>query len=424
MVIMTGLTLESGLHAASPPTGQKLHCSFQTLRFQDRGAVPVTGRYRPFLSNERIEKNLEYQMEKKTILNPNHRDMGARMVPFGGWDMPVHYGSQIDEHHAVRQHAGMFDVSHMQIVDIHGSDSTRFLRHLLANDVAKLKNPGKALYSCMLNHEGGVIDDLIVYYCDETWYRLVVNAATAEKDISWIMKQMHDFEVEIQPRPELAMIAVQGPAAIELAIAQMNEDLGKACSRLKPFSATWDASWFVGRTGYTGEDGFEIMLPEADAPGLWQALADAGVAPCGLGARDTLRLEAGMNLYGQDMDETTTPLVSGLGWTVVLEPAERDFIGREALVQQKEQGVPQKLVGLLLEGRGILRGHQELFAGDEAVGEITSGGFSPTLQRSIGLARISADAPESLEADIRGKRLPVRIVKYPFVRKGQACIEL
>ncbi|MGD9393209.1 MAG: glycine cleavage T C-terminal barrel domain-containing protein, partial [Chromatiales bacterium] len=238
------------------------------------------------------------------------------------------------------------------------------------------------------------------------------------------MQQMHNFEVEIQPRPELAMIAVQGPAAIELAISQMNEDLGKACERLKPFSATWDASWFVGRTGYTGEDGFEIMLPEADAPGLWQALADAGVTPCGLGARDTLRLEAGMNLYGQDMDETTTPLVSGLGWTLVLEPAERDFIGREALVKQKEEGVPQKLVGLLLEGRGVLRGHQQLYAGDEAVGEITSGGFSPTLQRSIGLARISADAPESLEVDIRGKRLPVRIVKYPFVRKGQACIEL
>ena len=363
-------------------------------------------------------------MENKTILNANHRDMGARMVPFGGWDMPVHYGSQIDEHHAVREHAGMFDVSHMQIVDIHGSDSTRFLRHLLANDVAKLKDPGKALYSCMLNREGGVIDDLIVYYCDETWYRLVVNAATAEKDISWIMQQMHNFEVEIQPRPELAMIAVQGPAAIELAIAQMNEDLGKACGRLKPFSATWDASWFVGRTGYTGEDGFEIMLPEADAPDLWQALADAGVTPCGLGARDTLRLEAGMNLYGQDMDETTTPLVSGLGWTLVLEPAERDFIGRGALVKQKDEGVPQKLVGLLLEGRGVLRGHQQLYAGDEEVGEITSGGFSPTLQRSIGLARISADAPESLEVDIRGKRLPVRIVKYPFVRKGQACIEL
>ncbi|MGD8234711.1 MAG: glycine cleavage system aminomethyltransferase GcvT [Chromatiales bacterium] len=363
-------------------------------------------------------------MEKKTILNRNHREMDARMVPFGGWDMPVHYGSQIDEHHAVRQHAGMFDVSHMQIIDIHGSDSTRFLRHLLANDVAKLKAPGKALYSCMLNHEGGVIDDLIVYYCDDTWYRLVVNAATADKDTGWIMKQMHDFEVEIQPRPELAMIAVQGPRAVELTIAQMNEDLGKACSRLKPFSATWDASWFIGRTGYTGEDGFEIMVPEADAPDLWQALAEAGVTPCGLGARDTLRLEAGMNLYGQDMDETTTPLVSGLGWTVALEPAERDFIGREALEQQKAGGVPQKLVGLLLEGRGVLRSHQQLFAGEKAVGEITSGGFSPTLQRSIGLARINADAPESLEVDIRGKRLPVRIVKYPFVRKGQACIEL
>lgn len=363
-------------------------------------------------------------MDKKTVLNQSHRDMGARMVPFGGWDMPVHYGSQIDEHHAVRQNAGMFDVSHMQIVDIHGSDSTRFLRHLLANDVARLKEPGKALYSCMLNPEGGVIDDLITYYCDETWYRLVVNAATADKDIAWIMQQMHDFEVEVQPRPELAMIAVQGPNAMELAISCMNNELGKACGRLKPFNATWDASWFVGRTGYTGEDGFEIILPEADAPELWSALAEAGVAPCGLGARDTLRLEAGMNLYGQDMDETTTPLVSGLGWTVSMEPAERDFIGRAALEQQKSDGVPQKLVGLVLEGRGVLRSHQALHAGDEEIGEITSGGFSPTLERSIGLARISADAPESLEVDIRGKRLQVKIVKYPFVRNGQACTEL
>ncbi|MEJ2321496.1 MAG: glycine cleavage system aminomethyltransferase GcvT [Gammaproteobacteria bacterium] len=363
-------------------------------------------------------------MEKKTVLNQSHRDMGARMVSFGGWDMPVHYGSQIDEHNAVREHAGMFDVSHMQIIDIHGSDSTRFLRRLLANDVARLKEPGKALYSCMLNPDGGVIDDLIVYFCDETWYRLVVNAATADKDIAWIMQQMHDFEIQVQPRPELAMIAVQGPKAIELTISQMNEELGKACKRLKPFSATWDASWFIGRTGYTGEDGFEIMLPEADAPDLWKALAEAGVAPCGLGARDTLRLEAGMNLYGQDMDETTTPLVSGLGWTVAMEPAGRDFIGRDALEKQKNEGIPQKLVGLLLEGRGVLRGHQQLHAGDECVGEITSGGFSPTLQRSIGLARISADAPQDLEVDIRGQRLPVRIVKYPFVRHGQACIEL
>ena len=362
-------------------------------------------------------------MDQKTVLNQAHRDMGARMVPFGGWDMPVNYGSQIEEHHAVRRSAGMFDVSHMQVIDLTGSDVRNFLRHLLANDVAKLTTHGKALYSCMLKQDGGVIDDLIVYFLDETWYRMVVNAGTAEKDLGWIIGQASHYDVEVQPRSDLAMIAVQGPEAIEKTLPLINEDLRETAKAIPPFHATWDSHWFIGRTGYTGEDGFEIILPENEAPEFWQDLADAGVRPCGLGARDTLRLEAGMNLYGSDMDESVTPLESGLAWTVEFDPAERDFIGRTVLESQKQQGGLRRLRGVILEGRGILRDHQKLFSGDTEVGEITSGGFSPTLERSIGLARVSADAPESLEVDIRGKRMPVKLVKYPFVRNGKPCIE-
>lgn len=363
-------------------------------------------------------------MDKKTILNQTHHDLGARMVPFGGWEMPVHYGSQIEEHHAIRQHAGMFDVSHMQIIDLKGSDCKRYLRHLLANDVEKLKSTGRALYSCMLNPQGGVIDDLIVYFMDETWYRIVVNASTAQKDLGWIMEQVGVFGIEVLPRSDMAMIAVQGPKAIELTLPLLNDELSESAAELKPFSAVWDPSWFIARTGYTGEDGFEILLPQSDCVTLWNELIDAGVRPCGLGSRDTLRLEAGMNLYGQDMDETTTPLVSGLGWTVALEPEERAFIGREALEKQKKAGIPQQLVGLVLEGRGILRSHQKLFDADKQIGEITSGGFSPTLERSIALARIETDSAQSFEVEMRGKRLPVKVVKYPFVRHGKPATQL
>ena len=363
-------------------------------------------------------------MDKKTILNETHREMGARMVPFGGWDMPVHYGSQIEEHHAVRRDAGMFDVSHMTVVDLRGGRVRDFLRYLLANDVNKLKNPGKALYSCMLREDGGVIDDLIVYFLDESWSRTVINAATTEKDVAWMQQQAAAFDVAVEPRSDLGMIAVQGPNARTKALPLLPEALREPAGALKPFSAAHAGDWFVGRTGYTGEDGFEVMLPEAETPAFWKALADAGVAPCGLGARDTLRLEAGMNLYGSDMDESLTPLAAGLAWTVAFEPSERDFIGRAALEKQRAAGTLPAFTGIVLEGRGVLRGHQRLFEGDRDVGEITSGGFSPTLERSIGMARIDADAGDGLAVDIRGRRVPIRRVKMPFVRHGEACIAL
>jgi aminomethyltransferase len=363
-------------------------------------------------------------MDKKTVLNETHREMGARMVPFGGWDMPVNYGSQIEEHHAVRTDAGMFDVCHMTVIDLRGAGARPLLRYLLANDVDKLKTAGKALYSCMLGPDAGVIDDLIVYFMTEDWFRMVVNAATTDNDLAWIQEVARPFDVEVLPRFDLGMIAVQGPNARAKAEALLPDDLRAAAMALKPFNAATAGDWFVGRTGYTGEDGFEVVLPEAEAPAFWRALAAAGVRPCGLGARDTLRLEAGMNLYGTDMDETQSPLGSGLSWTVALEPADRDFIGRSALEKQKAAGSLPRFVGLVLEGKGVLRGHQKLYDGDLEVGEVTSGGFSPTLERSIAMARVDAEAGDSLTVDIRGRRIPVRRVKMPFVRNGAACIEI
>ncbi len=359
---------------------------------------------------------------KKTILHAAHRAMGARMTPFGDWDMPLHYGSQIDEHHAVRRHVGMFDVCHMTVVDLRGERVRDFLSYLLANDVAKLQIPGKALYSCMLKPDGGVIDDLIAYFMGENGFRLVVNAGTTEKDIAWLQAKAPDYAVEVSPRFDLGMIAVQGPQARDTAMPLMSDDLRHQVAELKPFHAATDGDWFVGRTGYTGEDGLEIIVPENQTESVWRQLAELGVQPCGLAARDTLRLEAGMNLYGHDMDERVTPLASGLGWTVAMKD-DRPFIGREALQRQRDAGGIPRFIGLVLAGKGVLRDHQILFDDEREIGEITSGGFSPTLQRSIAMARVAADAGEHLTVDIRGKRWPVIQVKPPFVRNGEGCID-
>ena len=363
-------------------------------------------------------------MGLKTPLFAEHEALGARMVPFGGWDMPLHYGSQLQEHHSVRRDAGMFDVSHMRIVDLEGDGALDFLCRLIANDPGKLAVPGKALYGCMLNERGGVIDDLIVYFRNPSRYRMVVNAATADKDVEWMAKQAPGFEIDIRPRRDLAMIAVQGPGARIKTVDLLAAELREPAMALKPFHAAEWEDWFVGRTGYTGEDGFEILCPAGEAAALWRDLRSAGVAPCGLGARDTLRLEAGMNLYGQDMDEDVGPLESGLGWTVAWEPTERDFIGRNALNAQRAGGGLRRFVGLLLTGRGVLRGHQEVLSGGEPVGEITSGGFAPTLQRSIAFARVAPHSGAECEVLIRGKTVPARVVTPPFVRNGKVRIEL
>jgi aminomethyltransferase len=364
-------------------------------------------------------------MGLKTPLYDTHVQQGAKIVDFGGWDMPLHYGSQIEEHHAVRKDAGMFDVSHMCIVDLTGGRVREFLQFLLANDVARLKTPGKALYSCMLLPTGGVIDDLIVYYMSETWYRMVVNAGTRDKDLAWIRRHAQDFDVTVVERKELAMIAVQGPNARDKAGTLLYPEQQTPALALKPFFGAAFGSWFIARTGYTGEDGFEIMIPAAEAADAWNRLRAQGVAPAGLGARDTLRLEAGMNLYGNDMDENFHPLESGLAWTVAFEPAERDFIGREALVRAQREG-GREFVGLLLEDRGVLRSHQKVQVSDAAgqQGEVTSGTFSPSLNRSIALARIPKTSQLTVQVDIRGKLHTARIVKPPFVRHGKPLIDL
>jgi aminomethyltransferase len=357
----------------------------------------------------------------KTPLYETHVAAGARMVDFGGWDMPVHYGSQIEEHHAVRRDAGMFDVSHMLIADVSGARARDYLRYLLANDVAKLKDPGKALYSCMLNERGGVVDDLITYFGDNEHFRVVVNAGTRDKDTAWLKRWAGPFQVDIQPRTDLAMVAVQGPNARAKAAKVIGKS-AEAVLGMKPFFSRQLDRHFVATTGYTGEDGWEVILPARDIAAFWAALRDAGVQQCGLGARDTLRLEAGMNLYGNDMDENLTPLESGLTWTVAFDPADRDFIGRAALEAQRSGGVPRKLVGLLLEDRGVLRSHQKVVVAGVGEGEMTSGTFSPTLERSIGFARVPAATGEQVQVDIRGKLLAARVVKYPFVRNGKALI--
>lgn len=365
-------------------------------------------------------------MGKRTALYNKHLDKNAKMVDFGGWLMPLHYGSQINEHHQVRRDSGMFDVSHMTVLDLSGQRVREFLRYLLANDVARLKNVGKALYSCMLNEDGGVIDDLIVYFQGETKFRLIVNAATREKDIAWITQQAQAFDVEVREREELAMLAVQGPNAREKVKPLLPKNrLQESAMGLAAFNAVWDDNdYFVARTGYTGEDGFEIILPAEQVTELWDGLLEAGVAPIGLGARDTLRLEAGMNLYGADMDEKTTPLESGLSWTVAFKPEDRDFIGRSALEAQAEKGNHPVMRGLILRGKGVLRGHQVVTVKDGGVGEITSGTFSPTLGFSIGLARLPAGEYEQVSVTIRNKQLTAQVVKPPFVRQGKACINL
>lgn len=360
-------------------------------------------------------------MSNKTVLYDKHIEYGGKIVDFAGWQMPVNYGSQIDEHHQVRQDAGMFDVSHMTVIDLTGEGVKPFLQVLLANDVVRLKQPGKALYSCMLNHDGGVIDDLIVYFMHDDWYRMVVNAATRDKDLAWIDEQSAGYDVEIKERSDLAMIAVQGPHAREKAIEALPVDVVEAVSGLERFFGCACGEWFVGRTGYTGEDGFEIMLPDTEAPALWDGLAESGVKPCGLGARDTLRLEAGMNLYGADMTESTSPLISGLGWTVAWEPEDREFIGRTILQEQRDQGVVSKWVGLILEGKGILRGHQKVVVEGVGEGETTSGTFSPTLKRSIALARVPKETGDKCQVEIRGKLLNALVVKPVFVRDGKAA---
>ena len=354
-------------------------------------------------------------MLKKTCLNSCHIDAGGKMVDFGGWEMPIHYGSQLDEHHWVRESAGMFDVSHMTVIDILGLEAKPFLRKLLANDVDRLKASGQALYSAMLNHEGGVLDDLIVYRLTEG-YRLVVNCATREKDLAWIRACSEAFEVVVATPAQLSILAVQGPEALSILQSVLDPAQARLLSQLAVFESGFVGDWFFARTGYTGEQGAEIILPNAGAEALWQALLAGGVRPIGLGARDTLRLEAGMNLYGNDMDEGVSPLACNMAWTVVHN--DRNFIGEAAVQAARAARVQPRLIGVILKERGVPRVHYPVYSGDACVGALTSGAFSPTLQSGIGFARVSTTT-QPMFVEIRGKRLPLEPVSLPFVRHGK-----
>lgn len=357
---------------------------------------------------------------KTTPLYQAHLDADGKMVDFGGWEMPLNYGSQLEEHNQVRNDAGMFDVSHMTVVDFKGSEAKKFLQILIANDVDKLKTQGKALYSCMLNERGGVVDDLIVYYQNDSDYRMVINAGTTEKDIAWINTQAQDFDVHVEPKFDLAMIAVQGPNAREKVYQAMG-GVEEICGELKPFNAASVGNLFIARTGYTGEDGFEIMLPEKSAEFTWKMLLEAGVKPCGLGARDTLRLEAGMSLYGSEMNEEVSPLEAALTWTIDLSNEERPFVGREALEALKNKGADKTIVGLVLEAKGVIRDHQKVIT-NIGEGEVTSGTFSPTMGKAIALASVPKSSKGLCEIEMRNKKVSAKIVKPPFVRNGKILV--
>ena len=371
-------------------------------------------------------------MGKRTPLYQAHISAQAKLVDFSGWDMPVHYGSQIEEHHAVRNDAGVFDVSHMTVLEVTGTAATDYLDRLLANNIRKAKLPGQAIYSAMLNEDGGILDDLIVYsHSHPGKFLLVVNCATREKDLTWMRQQCHAFGSEmtgsemtgsempackITECPDYAILAVQGPKAIEKTQRVLSAAQREATAQLRIFQGSWAEGWFIAKTGYTGESGVEIILPGEDAPGFWDKLVAAGVRPVGLGARDTLRLEAGMNLYGSDMDESVSPMESNMASTVVL-PA-RDFIGAAALRAQLEKGKLRELVGLVMRHKGVLRAQYPVFCDDERVGEVTSGAFSPTLGHSIALARVSRTS-SNMTVAIRGKMQPVEWVRPPFIRRGK-----
>ncbi|MFN4263757.1 MAG: glycine cleavage system aminomethyltransferase GcvT [Thioalkalivibrionaceae bacterium] len=397
---------------------------------------------------------------RKTPLFERHVALGARMVSFAGWAMPLAYASQIEEHHSVRSDAGVFDVSHMRVIDVFGAQARDFLRTALANDVAKLGSGdpavggdagassnivGSAQYSLLLAEDGGILDDLIVYRFSSDQYRLVVNAATAERDFETLLSCVVGFDCELEWRDDLALLAVQGPAALVRASSVLPPGL-KSIARCKPFQAIAERrptgsktrsmlGAMVARTGYTGEDGFEWALSQNDARAAWEALLDVGVKPIGLGARDTLRLEAGMWLYGQDMDETTDPFSVGLGWVVSLHDPERRFIGREGLETRKGAALATMVRGVVYRGRGVLRAGMDVFpgivdaaAGDESktIGHLTSGSFSPSLRCSIGLARLeqASVGPETktLWVRLRGQAVPLELVPPTFVRQGRSRV--
>ncbi len=365
-------------------------------------------------------------MEKKTPLHHEHEQLQAHIVDFYGWQMPMHYGSQVLEHRAVRGAVGMFDVSHMTIVDVQGSDAKTFLQYILANDVAKLDR-GQACYTLMLNDQAGILDDLIVYNMHPLSYRLVLNAATKDKDLFWIKEHSQSYQVDLKLRDDLAMLAIQGPAYLNTLAHLFSKSAMQDISALKPFHCLDREGLFVAATGYTGEKGVELFVSQDRIVTLWKTLIEAGVQPCGLGARDTLRLEAGMHLYGQDMDEQVNPLEANLSWTVAWTPAERRFVGREALELIREQGISQRLVGIVMQDKGVLRSGMSVTFMDQqsqtCEGTITSGTFSPTLGHAIALVRAPLGIKPEGNVNIRKQCIKIQLTTPYFVKNGQSVFK-
>ena len=347
------------------------------------------------------------------------------MVDFAGWNLPLHYGSQVSEHHAVRNSVGMFDVSHLALTRVSGRGAKSYLRRLLANDIDRLGDRVAGLYSCLLNDSGCVLDDLIAYRLADDRYRVVSNAATAEAVRAQMHKLARPFPVQLAPEEDRVTLAVQGPQAMELGSAVAAKVIGgeyaAELAALKPFSAMDESGMLAARTGYTGEDGFEIYLDAATGQAFWQALLKVGVTPCGLGARDTLRLEAGLCLYGQDMDATVTPLHCGLKWTLAMDPPQRDFVGRRALECLVGNADLPVFKGLIMQKRGMLRAGQKVVT-PNGPGVVTSGGYSPIMSVSIGLARVPLGPYTECEVEIRGAGTPCAVVKPPFVRRGRILV--
>ena len=359
-----------------------------------------------------------------TPLHARHRALGARMTPFGGWDMPLQYSGIAEEHRAVRTAAGLFDVSHMGEVEIAGDDALAAVQRIASNDARKLQ-PGRAQYSALTTPEGTVVDDLLVYQLAAGHYLLVINAANIAKDVAWIRKEIAPAgdAVAVNASSRYALIALQGPraAAILQALTAVELDGIEYYTFANGEVANVRAT--ISRTGYTGEDGFELFVPPAQADAVWTALLAAGgsegLLPAGLGARDTLRLEAGMRLSGQDMDETTTLIEAGLGWTVGWD--KESFIGREALLEQKRTGPARKLVGFEMLDRGIARHDHAVYAGADRVGRVTSGTLTPSLQKAVGMAYVPVELAArdtELSIDVRGRRLRARVVRMPFYRRS------
>ncbi len=359
---------------------------------------------------------------KHTPLYEQHIALGARLVEFGGWEMPVQYSGIIDEHRAVRTHAGLFDVSHMGEFKVEGPDALAFLQHLVPNDVSHLAIH-QALYTQLCLPDGGTIDDLIIYKLEENHYMLVVNAANIEKDFAWVEKQAKDFDVQITNQSDAtALLALQGPEAQSILQSLTEVDLSTIRYYHCAPGLVDGIHCIISRTGYTGEDGFELYCAPVDAPKLWNDLLaagkDHGLLPAGLGARDTLRLEASYCLYGHELDEQTNLLEASLGWTVRLNKGE--FIGRDALLKAKEQGLKRKLIGIEMVERGVCRGGYSIYEGDQQIGSLTSGAPSPTLNKNIGMGYVEAShaiVGKPVDIDIRGKRVAAQIVALPFYKR-------